>query len=158
MSETHGNGIGARPFGRMLRLLTSAALVGEGGRHIIGASSTLVAMTGGVVLGELAFYAALHLIVVRYLPRLNPWIGAVFAVAPVAAVFLLSDAPGRLGTLLFVGVSLLFTAARADGGCEVMTLPGMIFGKRTHLVCIAFSPIDWLETMIARKSHAQRTS
>lgn len=51
----------------------------------------------------------------------------------------------RLGSVLFVGISLLFTAWRSDGGCEVMTLPGMLLGKRTHLVCIAFSPVDWLE-------------
>lgn len=100
---------------------------------------------------EFAFYSALHLLISRFFVGLNRWIGAVLAVSPVVAVFLFSDAPGRLGTLLFVGVSLLFTAARADGGCEVMTLPGMVMAERTHLVCIAFSPIDWLEARMARK-------
>jgi len=146
-----GDGIQARPAGRMLRLVTGLVLLFEGGRHLIGASWTLVGMTVGVVAGEFAFYALMHLVVERFFRRINPWIGAVLAVAPVAAVFLLSDAPGRLGTLLFLGVSLLFTAARADGGCEVMTLPGMVFGRRTHLVCIAFSPIDWLEDRAAHR-------
>lgn len=143
-------GMRARPVGRILRLLLGIALVFEGARHLIGTDAALILATSGVVVGEVAFYAVLHLIVSRFFRVVNPWIGAVLAVAPVATVFLMSDAPGRLGTLLFVGISLLFAAARADGGCEVMTLPGMLFGKRTHLVCIAFSPIDWLETAVAR--------
>lgn len=148
------DGLRARPVGRFLRMLTGIALVIEGGRHLIGTSSSLIAMTAGVVVAEFAFYAVLHLLVARFLRTVNPWLGAVLAVAPVAAVFFLSDAPGRLGTLLFIGISLLFTAARADGGCEVMTLPGMLLGKRTHLVCIAFSPIDWLEDSIAARKSA----
>lgn len=144
-------GIRAGPIGRVLRLMTGLALVFEGGRHLIGTNSSLVGMTVGVVVAELAFYAALHLIISRFLTRLNPWLGAVLAVAPVGAVFLLSAAPGRLGTLLFIGVSLLFTAVRSEGGCEVMTLPGMVFGNRTHLCCVAFSPIDWLEGRIAQR-------
>jgi hypothetical protein len=126
------------------------ALVFEAGRHLLGTSASLVVTTFGVVLGEFLFYAVLHLVISRFFQRVNSWLGALLAVAPVAAVFLLSDAPGRLGTLLFVGISLLFTAGRADGGCEVMTLPGMVFGKRTHLCCIAFSPIDWAEERIAK--------
>jgi hypothetical protein len=30
-----------------------------------------------------------------------------------------------------------------------MSIPGVLFGRRTHLVCIAFSPIDWLEERLA---------
>jgi len=123
----------------------------EGSRHLLVPGVGLVGLTLGVVALELAFYAALHVVVSRFFTRVNPWVGAALAVAPVAAVFLLSDAPGRLGSLLFVGVSLIFTAARADRGCEVMTLPGMIFGDRTHLCCIAFSPIDWAENRLATR-------
>ena len=145
------SGIRAGPVGGVLRLVTGLALVIEGGRHLVGASASLVGATVAVVGLELVFYSVLHVIVSRFFGRVNSLLGAVLAVAPVGAVFLLSDTPGRLGTLLFVGVSLLFTAARADGGCEVMTLPGMIFGKRTHLCCIAFSPIDWAEDRMAKR-------
>lgn len=151
-----GEGIRARTCGRVVRLITGLILVFEGGRHLIGTSGTLIGMTLGVVLAELAFYALMHLVIERFFRAVNPWIGAMLAVAPVATVFLLSDAPGRLGTLLFVGISLLFTAARADGGCEVMTLPGMVLGRRTHLVCIAFSPIDWMEEKVARRRSETR--
>ncbi len=150
MADVDG-GIRARVVGRTLRFLVGVALVVEGGRHLVGTTATLIAQTAGVVLGEVAFYAAVHLVIDRYLKRLNPWIGAVLAVAPVAAVYLLSDAPGRLGSLIFVGVSLVLTAIRADGGCEVMTVPGMFLGKRTHLVCVAFSPVDWAEETWAER-------
>ena len=145
----------ARPCGRLLRLVTGIVLVVEGGRHLIGTSGNLVLSTLGVTLALLAVYALIHLVIARCLSGLNPWLGALIAVTPVALVFLLSDAPGRLGSLLFVGTSLLATAARNDAGCEVMTLPGMVFGKRTHLVCLAFSPIDWAEDAIARKKEAR---
>ena len=149
----NAEGIKARQVGRALRLLVGALLVVEGGRHLVGSSVTLVAATAGVVVAEFLFYAALHLIIVRFFSSVNRWLGALLAVTPVALVFVLSDAPGKLGTLLFVGISLLFTAFRNDGGCEVMTLPGMVFGRRTHLVCVAFSPIDWVEEKIYRRSH-----
>ena len=145
---THAYGLGARPVGRTLRLLMGIALVFEGTRHLVGTTG-LISGVGLVFILEFVFYAGLHLVVSRFFAGLNRWIGAALAVAPVAVVFILSGAPGRLGTLLFVGVSLLFTAARADGGCEVMTLPAMLMGKRTHLVCIAFSPIDWIERRLA---------
>ena len=143
-------GIKAKPVGRILRLLTAVALIVEGSGHLIGTSMALVAKTTGVIAGEFVFYAVLHLVISKFFRRVNPWLGAILAVAPVALVFILSPAPGKLGTLIFIGVSLLFSALRADGGCEVLTLPGMVFGKRTHLVCIAFSPIDWVETQVTK--------
>ncbi len=143
-------GIKARPVGRVLRLLTGLLLVIEGGRHLVGASLTLVATTAGVVLAEFLFYAAMHLLIVRFFSSINRWAGAALAVTPVFLVYVLSNAPGKLGSLLFVGISLLFTAFRNDAGCEVMTLPGIVFGRRTHLVCIAFSPIDWVEERVQR--------
>ncbi len=145
------DGLKARPVGRAIRLLLGVLLVAEGGRHLIGTSLGLVATTAGVVMGEFLFYAALHLIIVRYLSSVNRWGGAFVAVTPMLLVFVLGGPPGMLGTLLFVGVSLLFTAVRNDAGCEVMTLPGMVFGQRTHLVCVAISPIDWVEEKISAK-------
>jgi hypothetical protein len=143
-----------RVLGRVLRLLAGVALVAEAGRHLIAAGSTLTMATVGVALGALVFYTMAHLVIARFFQQVNAWLGAALAVAPVAAVFVLGGAPGRLGALLFIGISLLLTGARADGGCEVMTLPGMLLGKRTHLVCIAFSPIDWLEEKLAARRSA----
>lgn len=143
------DGIKARPVGRILRLLVGIALTIEGGRHLVGTNAALVAATTGVVLGEIVFYSVAHVGIARFFPGINRWLGALVAVTPVFLVFILSGAPGRLGSLLFVGISLIVTAVRADGGCEVMTLPGILFGRRTHLVCVAFSPIDWAEARLA---------
>ena len=141
-------GINAKAVGRTLRLLLGIGMTFEGGRHLIDSSAGLSMKTAGVVAGEIVFYAALHLVISKFFRRVNPWLGAVLAVTPVALVFVSGGPAGTLGTLIFIGVSLVFTAIRADGGCEVMTVPGMILGKRTHLVCIAFSPIDWVETRV----------
>lgn len=145
------DGFKARPVGRVLRLVLGVFLIAEGGRHFVGNGLALVAMTAGVVLGEFLFYAAVHLVILRLGSSINLWAGALLAVTPVFLVFVLSDAPGQLGTLLFVGISLLFTAMRNDAGCEVMTLPGMVLGRRTHLVCVAFSPIDWVEEKASQR-------
>ncbi len=80
------------------------------------------------------------------------------AVAPVFLVFLMGGPPVRHGVVLFLGVSLLFTGIRGDGGCEVMTLPGMVLGKRTHLVCIVLSPLDWVEEKVTGLMDARALS
>ncbi len=143
--EPAGSGMKARPVGRILRLLTGIALIVLVGLRLRGAPLSLLAATAAVFAVELVFYAAMHFVISRYVSALNPWIGAVLAVTPVAIVYFVGGAPAQVGSLAFVGISLLFTAARNDAGCEVMTLPALLFARRTHLVCIAFSPIDWLE-------------
>jgi hypothetical protein len=60
-------------------------------------------------------------------------------------LFLIGGGIGQLGAMTYVGGSLFIDSLNGDGGCEVMAIPGFILGKRTHLVCIAFSPFDWLE-------------
>ncbi len=143
-------GIKARPVGRVLRMVVGVALVIEATRHLVG-EAELTAVTTGVFLSLFAIYVAVHWVVIRFAGGVNAWLGALIAVTPVVMVYVLSGAPGKLGSVLFVGVSLLFTALRNDAGCEVMTLPGMVFGKRTHLVCLAFSPIDWAESRLRKR-------
>ena len=139
-------GISARPVGRTVRLLMGGALtIHVAASHLIGAAPLLSVQVAGVVLGLTVFYALVHVLISKFVPTINPWLGAVLAVAPVFLVFLLGGLPVRHGVVLFLGVSLLLTGLRGDGGCEVMTLPGMILGKRTHLVCIVLSPLDWVE-------------
>ena len=141
----------ARTCGRMLRFVAGAVITVEGCRHLVESSSSLILQVSAVVVGLVVFYSVVHLVVSRLLANLNPWLGAALAVLPVVLVYVLSPAPGKLGSVIFIGVSLLLTSIRADGGCEVMTIPGMLFGKRTHLVCIVFSPLDWLEDVLSRR-------
>ena len=40
---------------------------------------------------------------------------------------------------------------RAAPGCEVMAIPGLLFGKHTELACLIFSPLDRLERKLRSK-------
>ena len=135
----------AKPVGRVLRLLMGTALTMHAAQHMISGDTTLNLQSTGIVLGLLLLYTGVHFAISRFLPSINAWLGAVIALAPAILVFALVDPSLRFSVVLFIGVSLVVTAIRADGGCEVMTLPGMLMGKRTHLVCIVFSPLDWIE-------------
>ena len=147
MSEgIESEGIRARPVGRVVRLLMGGLLtIHVPVSHLMGASPLLTVQVAGVVIGLVAFYALVTVLISKFVPTINPWLGAVLAVTPVLLVFLMGGLPVRHGVVLFLGVSLLLTGIRGDGGCEVMTLPGMLLGKRTHLVCIVLSPLDWVE-------------
>ncbi len=113
--------------------------------HMMGASTSMNLQIAGVFVGLFVFYALVHVLISKFVPTINPWVGALLAVTPVLLVFLMGGLPVRHGVVLFLGVSILFTGIRGDGGCEVMTLPGMVLGRRTHLVCILLSPLDWVE-------------
>ncbi len=135
----------AKPVGRVLRLLMGTALTIRAAQQMISGDTTLNLQAAGIVLGLLLLYTVIHLAISRFVPSINAWLGAVIALVPAILVFALVDPSLRFSLVLFIGVSLIVTAVRADGGCEVMTLPGMLLGKRTHLVCIVFSPLDWIE-------------
>lgn len=110
-----------------------------------------IAATTAIAAGLAVFYLILHWAVSRYTPRLNRWVGAVLAVLPLIAVYFWGGPRGDEGALTYLGVSLLLAGARGDGGCEVMSIPGVLSGSRTHLVCLVFSPVDWLEESIASR-------
>ncbi len=101
----------------------------------------IVAAIGGLLI----LYTVMHLVISKYVPGLNRWLGAVLAVIPVMLLFFLGGGIGQMAAMSYVGGSLFIDSFNGDGGCEVMAVPGLIFGKRTHLVCIGFSPFDWFE-------------
>ena len=85
--------------------------------------------------------------------RLGPGLGAVVGVGILVAVYLaggpgaplLGRGEGQLAAGTFLGASLIVAGIRADPGCEVMAIPGVLFGKHMELACLVFSPLDWLE-------------
>ena len=105
-------------------------------------------MIAGVILGLLAGYTAIHFSVWRYAPELNRWLGSVLAMTPAALLFVFGDVIGQISVAGYVGVSLLIDSINGDCGCEVMAIPGILFNKRTHLACLLFSPLDWLESKL----------
>ncbi len=135
----------ARPIGRILRFLMAGYLIVTVIPNYLGASwqsnLKIAAAIGALVI----LYIGMHLVIAKYVPRLNRWLGALLAIIPAALFFLLGGGIGQMGSLSYIGGSLFIDSLSGDSGCEVMAVPGIISNERTHLVCIAFSPLDWLE-------------
>ena len=149
MTEVRKAGI----IGRVLRLFVGVGLVILAVPVYLEAGWKYNLSSLGIATGLLIFYTLAHYVVSRHIPDLNRSLGAVLAVAPVFLVWFFGQGGGPLfgqgegGTaaITYLAVSLLIDAARADAGCEVMALPGLLFRERTHLACILFSPFDAME-------------
>ena len=143
----------AGPVGRGARLVGGICLAILAVPVYLEAGAPYIARSLALMLGLLVLYSALHWLISRYLRDVNPWLLGLVGWFPVFLVWFLGQGGGPLfgegegGTaaITFVGISLLVDVARADAGCEVMALPGLLFRERTHLPCLAFSPIDALE-------------
>ena len=106
-----------------------------------------------LVIGLIAVYSFIHLLVTCWFLGLRSWPAAVVANALLVAVYLvggpsgllLGRGEGELAAGALLGVSLLLAAVRGDAGCKLTSIPAALFGKRSQLACIVFSPIDWLE-------------
>ena len=106
-----------------------------------------------LMLGLIGVYSLIHIAVSRTIIAVAPWLGAVVANGLLAAVYITGafDSPivghgkGQLAAITFLGISLIVAGVRAAPGCEVMAIPGLLFGKHTKLACLIFSPLDRLE-------------
>lgn len=92
-----------------------------------------------------ASYVVVYYVISKYATGAHPWLGAAVAVAPVILMFAFGGSLGRVASVAYVGASLLVQVLRGDGGCEVLAIPAVLIGGRTHLACILFAPIDLVE-------------
>ena len=144
-------------FGRVARLLLGAFLLIWAVPYLLRAPNQLGLPSLGVATGLAVFYSLFHLVIFRFFPGMNRWWGAIVANVFLAIMLILGQpgglvfgrGEGVLGTVVFIGVSLVLAALRADSGCEMMTIPALLFKQHTHLVCILFSPIDWIERKVS---------
>jgi len=144
----------AGPVGRLARLVLGVCLVVIALPVYFEAGSRYNLSSLGLALGLFVLYTALHVVMSRLLPGLNQWVGAAVAVIPVFLMWFFGQGGGPLfgqgegGTaaLTFLAVSFLVDFARGSSGCEVMALPGLLLGNRTHLPCLLLCPIDHMET------------
>lgn len=146
----------ASPIGRVGRLLRIGAgvllAVSIAPFYLRGEWSFNLA-SAGVAVALVAIYMLMHFLVLNYLPQISAGLGAVLAFVPLIVVYGLGlgDGPlfghgeGQLGALTFLATSLVLAGLRRDTGCEVMSIPNTLFRTRTHLACVFFSPLDWLE-------------
>ena len=143
----------ARVCGRVLRFLIGICLMIVALPVIFEAGWRYNLRSVGIMVALVIFYSLMHVTISRFVPSLNRWIGAILAVVPVILVWFFGQGGGLLfgqgegGTaaITYIALSLLIDVVRADSGCEVMAIPGLILGNRTHLACIAFCPIDAME-------------
>lgn len=146
MNATNSSKNKARPIGRMLRALLGIFFVTEVVPVYLEVTLEGALIRLGWSLVLIVFYIFLHLIIVKYFPGINRVVGAILAFGPFLAVFFIGyGGPAATGALTFIAVSLITAALRADSGCEVMSIPAIVLGRHTHLACLLFSPIDWIE-------------
>lgn len=141
----------ARPIGRLLRLITGLVVLGVVAPAYLQIPTSWLAGVIGVFVGIVVFYLALHVVIVRYFGKLNPWVGAALANLPVLALFVFGSPVVQIGAGTYLGLALTLAGVRADPGCEVMSIPGFLLGRHTHLACLVFSPIDWIESRLAKR-------
>ncbi len=149
----------ARIVGRILRVLFGGLLaVGftvANPEIVLADTTALVVSLAGVII----FYILYTILVGnRVLTKVNPWVGAVIMDWPLEVVWVvvLGHLPGIppaliLAVFLYFGLSLVISGLVKYGGCEVVTIPGLVMGKRYNVARIVFSPLDWLEDRLAKK-------
>lgn len=154
----------AGPVGRTARLVLGVGLVGIALPVYVEAGAGYNLRSLGLSAGLLAFYSLLHVVVQRLVPGVNRWVGAVVAVTPLVLVWyfgqgggpLFGQGEGGTAAITYLAVSFLVDFARGNSGCEVMALPGLILGNRTHLPCLMLCPIDRAEAGAVRSASGRR--
>ncbi len=145
MTTSKPTGPSAGIIGRALRLMLGMLLVWMTYTVMRSEDADFNLRMLAAVAVMTVLYAVVHFVVGRYGAHLNRWLGAAVAVTPVVFLFALGGPVGRVAAVAYIGVSLSVQAIRGDGGCEVLAIPTLAFGRRTHLMCLLFSPIDWVE-------------
>lgn len=149
-------------MGRVLRFLLGLLLLALVVPLYLRVDSSFVVLTLLLMVGLIAVYVLMQVAVFRVGSGLNPWLGAVLALLPAVAVYVVGSpggilfgrGEGQLAVLTFLGVSLLLAAVRADPGCEVMSISAALLGRHSRLGCLLFSPVDRLEGRMRAKRSA----
>jgi hypothetical protein len=147
----------APPVGRALRILLGVVL-------ILYVTPVYFKVPVGVAVGSLLLmlgligaYSLIHIGVSRRI--VGPCVGAILAAGLLVALYvagasrlpIVGGGKGQLAAVTFLGISLVVAGVRAALGCEVMAIPGLLFGKHTELACLIFSPLDSLERKLRSK-------
>lgn len=138
----------ATPVSRLLRLVLGVVMVVLITPPLLSASWEGRLRVAGVFVALVALYTVVHLVVSRNLRWLHPWLGAAITVGPAFLIFLQGGVYAA-GVIGFIGLSLILTAALGHPGCEVLAFPALFLGRQTHLACMLFSPLDWIEGKLA---------
>ncbi len=146
-------------MGRALRILLGVALMVYVAPVYFRVPVRLAVDALLLILGLIGVYSLIHIIASRRIVPLGPCLGAIVASGLLVALYLagasrlpiLGRGKGQLAAVTFLGISLVVAGVRAAPGCELMAIPGLLFGKHTELACLIFSPLDKLERRLRSK-------
>ncbi len=149
----------APPVGRALRILLGLVLMVYVAPVYFQVPVRLSVRVLLLMLGLTGIYSLIHVVISRRIVAFGPCLGAVVAVGLLVALFIasvpgspiLGHGEGELAAVTFLGISLVVAGVRAAPGCELMAIPGLLFGKHTELACVIFSPLDRLERKLRSK-------
>ena len=150
----------APPVGRALRILLGLVLMVYVTPVYFEIPVPLAVRSLLLMLGLVGVYSLIHVVVSRRIVTFGPCVGAVVANGLLVVVYvagwhgslIFGRGEGALAAVTFLGISLVIAGGRAAPGCEVMAIPGLLFGKHTELACLIFSPLDRLERKL-RSNH-----
>jgi hypothetical protein len=152
------NGIAqAPPVARALRILFGVVLIAYVTPIYLRVPLSVIVGSLLLVLSLIGVYSLIHIGVSRRI--VGPCVAAILAAILLVALYvagasrfpILGRGVGQLAAVTFLGVSLVVAGVRAAPGCEVMAIPGLLFGKHTELACLIFSPLDSLERKLRSK-------
>ena len=144
--------------GRFARWLLGTAMI-AGILHDLVASSPpamfLVEAAGYFVVSLVAYTLAFYALRGRILARKNPWVGTAIFLTPVLVVLIFDLGPPafQIGINAYLGVSLIIASFMKYGGCEVVAVPSLLFGKRYVVYC-PYNVIDVVEKAVVDRHSA----
>jgi hypothetical protein len=155
-------GLDVGPIGRWSRLVMMAALLAPiiidlSQDFDISRSPSFLGVSALYLVGIAAVYTTVYyLLGDRLLARANPWLNTLIFVGPawVIAWWNIAIAPATglslpsalgLAMIVYVGISLLLQWKIKYGGCEVVSLPIILFKRRYVTYCIPLVAVDATE-------------
>ena len=149
----------APPVGRGLRILLGLALMVYVAPVYFRGPAPLAVTSLLLILGLIAIYSLLHIIVSQRIIPLGSGLGAIVANGLLVMLYfigatrlpIIGHGVGELAAVTFLGISLVVAGLRAVPGCELMAIPGVFFRKNSELACLIFSPLDKLERKFRSK-------
>jgi hypothetical protein len=149
----------APPVGRALRILLGLALMVYVAPVYFQVPARVSVGSLLLIVGLIGVYILLHITVSQRIVPLGSGLGAIVANGLLVVLYfigatglpIVGGGKGALAAVTFLGISLVVAGVRAAPGCEVMAIPGLLFGKHTELGCIIFSPLDRLERKLRSK-------
>lgn len=143
------------PAGRVVRILAAGLN--------LAAAASVASLMGALTPSRLELMALTFVVAVvaysllvaafgpRILGRIDPWLGAILVVLPLAVVFAFPGVPDPITVGLFgyIGVSQLVQAVIGYGGCEIVGIPTLLLRRRYTVYCVlnaADAMEEWFAT------------